>query len=787
MSKVAWALIVGAGEDPKDLQRALASINGYVDGIFIQLNAPKGKKIPAELKAVAEGFADLVYEYRWKNNFVDARNDLFAKVPKEYDWIGWMDVDDVIAYPEKIQTVCKIMPKNVNCIHIMYDYQNDEFGNVVVQHWSARLVRNNGSYKWKSSFDDTETAVHETLQPVRSDAGVANDEFRVVHMADAGHHEASLERNIQLLESMFDRQNETEKGVDPRILYYLGSHYFEAGRLGDAMNTFIEYLKLSGWDEERSEAHVYMGRLLWFRNNVNQARTAFLMALGENPNNPGAYLELGKLEARAGRWEQAAEWLKRGLDIKTPITAMVQFKYDYELLAEYSQALLNIGGNRLEEALRVSKRALKLRPDDPDARDNQETIIKIIKHRDNLRGVGRLLSQLKEEKHEERILPLLDALPDSVQDSPLVIQARQDNMEPVKWPYKSIAIYCGFGPLGTWGPWSLNEGGTGGSEEAVVRLSQELARLGWRVVVYAMPGTRVGTYDDVEWKHYWEFNARDKFDILVVWRQPGMFDIKYKARKTYLWLHDVMPAEELTKERLKNVTKIIYVSKYHSTREESKHISARKKLASGNGIAPADFSALDKRSIKRIPQRCIYMSANERGLRILYDIWEDVRRVVPAATLDVYYGWHSFDAVNRDNPERMMWKAMMQDKARSLPGVTEHGRIGQDQLNEEIFGSGVFAYPCTFPEVNCITAQKAMAGGAWPVVSDFAVLPDIIEFGDIVSMNNFQKKDIENYKQALIERLKNPPSEQLREAMMKWARKEFAWRQTARQWDQEMV
>jgi glycosyltransferase involved in cell wall biosynthesis len=352
----------------------------------------------------------------------------------------------------------------------------------------------------------------------------------------------------------------------------------------------------------------------------------------------------------------------------------------------------------------------------------------------------------------------------------------------------------------------LNEGGTGGSEEAVIRLSRELAEMGWLVTVYGTPGTKAGpdyyrrfsTLDEdlynggkgtkraPVWRHYWEFSNKDSFDVLISWRQPALFDFEIKARRKYLWLHDVIPAEELTKDRIDNLTKIIYVSKYHSERKENTHVPKAKKLPSGNGITPDDFTRLDGQ-FERDAKRCIYMSANERGLRILYDIWPDVRKAVPEATLDVYYGWHSFDAVNRDNPERMAWKAHMVARAQELEGVTERGRIGQDELNEEIFKSGVFAYPCTFPEVNCITAQKAMAGGAVPVTSDFAALKNIIKYGEQVPMGKFGHREIEKYKQRLIWWLQHPEEQdRVRRPMMKWARQEFDWKNTAKQWDGEM-
>jgi len=786
--KVAWTLMVQADKkNATSLNRALASIAGHVDDIFIQLNAPKGKKISPEVRAVAEQFTDKIFDYVWADNFVAARNDLFSKVPKKYDWIGWMDCDDIIDFPEQIWPVTRIMPSNVNCIHIMYDYEKDEYGNVSVALWSARIVRNNGSYHWQSSIDDEETSVHETLVPRRNGAAVSNDEFKIIHMAEPGHRYESLERNIRLLQDMYERQSKSSKGVDPRILYYLGTHVFEAGDFDKAAALFGEYLKVSGWNEERAEAHIYMGKYLKLHNKRQGAKTAFLMALGENPKNPNAYLELGRLESLEQRWEQAATWFKKAMDVEVPLTAMVQFKYKYELLTEYAQALANLGGKNLEEAYKLSQEAFKLRPASPDAEANRDFISKLIRHRDILRGTTKIIKELQDNKEDDKVLPFLRTLPESLKDSPLVMSYLQEYTPSTKWPKKSMAIYCGASPLGNWGPWSLNETGLGGSEEAVVRMSQELTKLGWKVVVYATPGIRAGKWGGVEWKHYWEFNAKDKYDVLISWRQPELFDYGIKFRKGYLWLHDVMTTDELYPERLNNLTKVIYVSKYHSEREESKSVPLKKKFPSANGIAAKDFNALDKRDFVRNPHRCIYMSANERGLRILYDIWEDVLKQVPDATLDIYYGWDSFDAINRDNAERMAWKALMQAKAEDLPGVTEHGRIPQDKLNEEIFQSGIFAYPCTFPEVNCITAQKAMSGGAVPVTSDFAVLHDIIKYGEAVPMHDFKKKDIERYKRRLIWWLNHPEEQQkIRKKMMAWAREEFLWGKTAAQWSEEM-
>jgi glycosyltransferase involved in cell wall biosynthesis len=795
---VALAMIVAASDDKEAAQLAtvLGSVNGYVDAIYLQLNARKGKKISPAVKAVAEQFGDVVYEYEWKDNFVDARQDVFDKVDKKYDWVMWLDSDDKVENPEMIVPSLAVMPTDVNCVHIFYDYQRDEYGNLTVGLWNSRVVRNNGSYAWKSSIDDSEVSVHETLNPTRTGRAVSNDEWKVIHQADEQHHQDSLIRNLELLEGMFERQSKSGD-VDPRILFYLATHYYDAYNFKDAKELFYQYLKVSGWPEERAEAHVYMGKLLKMDGNLHGARTAFLMGMGEYPDNPGAYLELAKLEAKEQRWQQSAAWAKRGLDIDSKITSMVKYNHEYDLLTFYSQALSNQGGKHLTEALKVSQKALKLRPYDPAAKENYEALQKLIDYRNNLRGIARLLRLLKDD--DKKTLAMLDALPTEFADSPLVIGTRQEHMKPQKWPKRSIAIYVGQGPLGSWGPWSLDEGGIGGSEEAVVRLSNELAAMGWLVKVYATPGTKAGYYLNnkphqqkpdkfeaaVEWKHYWEFNYKDTFDVLVCWRQPAFFDTTFKARKTYLWLHDVMEKNELSASRIKNITKVIYVSKYHSTRTENESIEPSKKLASGNGIDPSAFAKYDSKSIRRDNHRVIYMSANERGLRILLDIWPDVLKSVPNATLSPYYGWQSFDAVNRDNPERMAWKATMVSRMKEM-GIPDSTRLGHDELTQEMFKSGIWAYPSFFPEVNCITAQKAMAAGCWPVTSNFAALQDVVGRGDVIDMGAFSAKDIAEYKDALIHRLLNPIKEKERKEMMDWARKTYSWTNTAQQWDGEM-
>lgn len=790
MSRVALCLIVKDSDDEAaHLKNCLKSLAPHVDGIFINLNRRKGVKPSAEMRKLLRKTKAEVIETEWTGNFVAARTANFAQVPADYDWILWADTDDTIENPKKIREVAAIMPTEVDGVYIKYDYAHDEYGNVTVAHWVARLVRNNGSFGWKSSFSDADVTVHETLNERRKVGKAMNDEFWVVHHADEARAEASLERNITLLEGMYKASGDNP---DPRILFYLATHYIDANRLLDAKLLFEQYLTMSGWAEERSQAWVYLGMIYDAYEDLTKARGCYIRALAENPNDPNPYVELGELDSKDGLWQKAIYWLEMATGKELDPTSAVYRPMDstYRAYKLLSQAYVNVGAQGHQKAREWLTKAQKLRPFDPELLDAQKLLDELTEIRDLTKATSQLLTKLKADDELARVPSFLASLPSVLQDNPLVASARNHYQKPVTWPAKSIAIVCGTSALGHWGPWSLQTG-VGGSEEAVIQLSQQLTALGWQVTVYATPGPKAGTIDDVHWKHYWEFNGKDEFDVLISWRDPSFFDKAYKARASYLWLHDVIDDEELTEARLNNLTGVIFVGQYH--RDIFPVVPDNKAIVSGNGIDPEQFSRLDG-LFERDPHRCIYMSAHERGLELLYRIWPDVRKAVPDATLDVYYGWGSYDEINRNNPERLAWKAYMLQQEAQLAdlGVTNHGKVGHADIAEATQQAGVWAYPSPFPEVYCITAVKAQAGGAWPVTSDYAALKENVHFGYRQPMREIDKqsragwwteKELGTYRDALIQTLQKPIENKQRKQMMAWARENKSWAQTAKQWD----
>lgn len=175
-----------------------------------------------------------------------------------------------------------------------------------------------------------------------------------------------------------------------------------------------------------------------------------------------------------------------------------------------------------------------------------------------------------------------------------------------------------------------------------------------------------------------------------------------------------------------------------------------------------------------------YFSSYDRGLECLLDMWPEIRKEVPDATLDIYYGWDIFDKVNAKVPELMRWRFIMAQKIRSLAseGVSEHGRVSHQELAKAMKQIKVWAYPTEFTEIHCITALKAQQAGCIPVTTDCYALKETVhdktysvECEDIYTNKNKQQQFIEKVVEAL-------KSNHVTEPVP-----EVDWEDVAKQWD----
>ena len=623
-NKIALCMICkGDRDEPSNLKRALNSIYKYVDGIFITLtgareNLGEIEKVCQEFK-VNISYKDDLWEadektVNWLKEYLgyepymkvgdklflfdEARNFNFSQVPKEYDWILWIDTDDVFRRGENLGKVTSLGRKlNIEAFYFNYLYQVEFEGeycatcnqkvdpekrkikHVIIEHIRERLVRNNGKFKWIAP-------IHETLIEQVPTNKTDNYDCDVVHLATKKDREKSLTRNLKNLELAIART----EGKDPRHVYYLAKAYFDLHhpeydkKAIPLIQSYLDGEHKSGWPQERAQAYEYLAELYRRRGEVNNAIKAGMNALIEAPDNSSIFINVAASYILKKEWERALFWIKTASVTPLLKSTLVKNPKDmegmkYEIIFN---ACLNLG--KIDEAWAAAVKMRELVPGDKIVEDNYNFISQLREQRDVTRAITRLAEYLKLTNERHKIKPLLAAVPQIAEQTPFIIDLKLKNNPPKYWKETEIAFYCGPGWT-IWSPKRLEnpkEAFIGGSEEAVIRMTKELQKIGWKITVYGDPGEDEGEYEGVKYLPYYKFNWQDNFNIVILWRQLGALDQNIKAKKIYFWAHDIQNPLEWTKERVDKLTKAFFLSKWH--RDNVPNLSEEKVMITSNGI-----------------------------------------------------------------------------------------------------------------------------------------------------------------------------------------------------------
>lgn len=790
---IALCIILKHTEPFDFVARCLYSVAKYVDAIYLTINAPFEKETPEakdlkkkiEVLCLTRSYPPVHFSYtKWEKDFSKARNFNFSQVPKEYDYIFWLDADDILLHGENLRNIYDLAKKNdFGAVFFNYLYRVDmdkktnKIRQVLIEHLRERLIRNDGSYKWIAP-------VHETLIEQRQTNKTDSKDCVVLHLSDDERARGAIDRNIEILEKQLEGQG---KSKDPRTMHYLAKSYFDLRTdeyWNKAEKLFLNYVNgseenvPSGWNEERGQAYEYLAEIYRGRGHINKAIKATANALIEAPKFPNFYITMALNYAYAQDWEKAKHWAKLSQQVPYPRTTLVLNPRDMQ--ARVLEVLFNVGmkENNIDEAWATSVKLAELFPEEPPILERLANVTELRKQNDIAIKLIQVAKYLYETKQMDKLTALVKAIPDTMAETPIMQSLRRDVMPAVRWADNDICIVCGKG-FEQWSPKSLVKG-IGGSEEAVIYLSRELTKLGWRVTVYADPQQDKGFHDGVGYRPYYEFNQKDNFNILIFWRNIGVFDNIWKSKRTYLWCHDVLNPQEFTSKRLDGIERIMVLSKFH--RNLIPNVPDNKIIVSANGLTlPENLLKTVKRDLHKIFSGSSY----DRGLEHLLKMWPEILKEVPDATLEICYGWNLFDSFYSNNPERMAWKAKMVELMEQK-GITHHGRVGHPELENIMLGCGIWAYSSHFEEISCITAMRAQMLGCIPVVTDYAALKETVLNGVKVSGDIYEPEVKEAFKKELIKALKDEKwQESIRPEMMKVAKDKFGWDMVAKNWDIE--
>ena len=720
-TKLAWAMIVKADKIESELlNRCLSYLDGLINKFFITITfTSKTKKLEIKtVKKIAEKYGSEISLFNWTNDFAEARNFNFNQVPKEYEYIGWCDADDVVKNADLLKKYANKM-KNENIDGLVFDYLFgfDQYGYCNVRHKKTRLIRNDGTYKWHGR------GIHEDLVANRGVAQFWVKDVEFLHIKNYDETSISpekqeslikrtIERNLEIAQAYYENH---KKEKDPRDLYNLGNAYFGDQKWIESIKYFIKFLDLSHSNAEKYLAWLRIGDCYFNLRDYQSAENAYVECYRLKPWVPDGYLALARTYFIQGKIKHSKETILEGIrkaSTKEYQQDMIVWNpREYDLQARELLAKVYFKLSEPEMSYKIIKSLSGTFPKNKELKEQTKELKEIL---DELGVVDKYVDEVikMKNKTKEKVKRVLAKIPLNLRSHPKILIIQNSFLRKVKTSGKDLAIYCGKQSF-EWNP-NTAETGIGGSEEAVINMAPLLQKLGWKVTVYNECGVRgYECSSGVIWRPWWEFNLQDKWDIVIGWRHPQIASLATENwSKLYVWLHDVLPAAEFTPDRLKTITKIIPLSNFH--RSLLPNVPDNKIFLSTNGLEPNHFN----QKIKRNPYKLIYTSAPDRGLEVLArNIFTIIKKAVPQVELHWFYGWHTFITIQKDDDKQIRWAESLKKYLKNTEGIFDQGRIGHKALARELLNSAVWIYPTMFPEISCISAMKAQYAGCLPIVN----------------------------------------------------------------------
>lgn len=363
-----------------------------------------------------------------------------------------------------------------------------------------------------------------------------------------------------------------------------------------------------------------------------------------------------------------------------------------------------------------------------------------------------------------------------------------------------VAIFCLHrtpdAPDGRWGSNSLEQRGIGGSEEAVILMSRELAALGYHVEVYAYPPDRQVGLDGfgVWWLpvHTYSANGLAPPDVFISWRAYALAAQGGVRALNFLWLHDRVIPTLAPPELVAQLTGLLVLSEHHKAQLPPHAMS--KALLTRNGVA-SSFWLRGRNHAHDF----IFASHPERGLEQLLQIWPVISGAVAGAQLHLYHGFPpTYGQTGAPEQELVNMRAFRQRVEQLLlrhaSSVHMHGMVNQSTLARAYASAGFWLYPTSMAETSCISAMKAMGNGAIPITSrlpksGLVETTGAFDLGPLAARPSgtlaSDHRMLEQWARAVIAAARDARQGNLdeqREAMVEWARRTYSWTSVAQQW-----
>jgi glycosyltransferase involved in cell wall biosynthesis len=341
-----------------------------------------------------------------------------------------------------------------------------------------------------------------------------------------------------------------------------------------------------------------------------------------------------------------------------------------------------------------------------------------------------------------------------------------------------IDVLCNDGsPLGVtlldlWGEGQRGIG-VGGSEYALLTMCEAWQNSGHTVRLYNNP---LGAFKVFEQLPIDAFRPKDKTrDVLITFRSPNEKSIVADGLKVW-WSCDQYTVNDYA-VFAQYMDKIVTISSFHST-----YFSLTYGINNSIPIdIPVRVQDFERAEVIKTPYRLIFTSVPDRGLHLLRDAWNRIKKEIPETSLMItadYRLWGLHEP--RNERYRQQWIGQ--------EDVVFIGAIPRRRLILEQLTADIYAYPNIYEELFCVSCAEAQACGAYPITSGVGAL-QTTNMGTIIEGNPQDGRSgfLKKFSNEIIDSLSSREALALRQkAVKKKAIERFRPENILRQWDEKV-
>ena len=286
---------------------------------------------------------------------------------------------------------------------------------------------------------------------------------------------------------------------------------------------------------------------------------------------------------------------------------------------------------------------------------------------------------------------------------------------------------------------TLSKRGLGGSESAVIRMSEELAKIGFDVTVYndcMSDDSKPGIYNDVKYSPVENAKIQClKYDVVVVSRsiKPIAEDwgTVIEAKHVCLWMHDTFCEGDDQIEYLVNVGKlqeIFTLSDWHTGYVTHCDHGFRRNydvlknhiFLTRNGIGNMNPGWIDIRD--KDPNLFVFNASVTKGMiPLVKQIWPEVKRRISDAKLKIVGGYYKFREAAGPDQQQKDWTDLMIQYGGDIEFT---GVITQQEISNILRKASYMIYPVGFPETFGISTLEALAHNVPLITCQFGALEE---------------------------------------------------------------